>query len=431
MYNNPESDYDLLGQIDVIRSVGPIYSIEMRCDKGRVTELISMSKILLFDDKTEVYDEFTESLDEKTIHDYSSFERSQEYWIQFTNSYKQPLSKCELLSLTLRGTGGLFTLSGEIDLEDNFYIDSDAKPTYFVKTRQIGTIDGIQLIANDLTAPWYLEQIAIERLVRSGMNAERWEDRQVFKLDDIITPEQGTRGVLLGTSKPQPKPQKTFNTVKTTDIQPKKLSRSVSRASSTIAYRSAANKSYAHTSRVNFDTMSMISYGSTVINGGIENEELVTYNLRVVTETAKNFDPKKVQARVYGENGSTKRLKLARNKNSSMFNDYTIEDFYSKGRPVGAINGVRLYFKNQAENSQWKINQLKVSDQESEMNDWRASNILLTNDDLSKDSVDVGSVSGVNLLLGNDTTLNESRATTRVSNRPTSVNSLLINDIEG
>ena len=227
MYDNPDSDYDLLGQIDVIRSVGPIYSIEMRCDKGRVTELISMTKILLFDDKTEVYDEFTESLDEKTIHQYSSFERSQEYWIQFTNSYKQPLSKCELLSLTLRGTGGLFTLSSEIDLEDDFYIDPDAKPTYFVKTRQIGTIDGIQLVANDLTAPWHLEQIAVERLVRSDMNGERWEDRKVFKLDGEITPEQGTRGVLLGTSKPQPKPKKVVNTVNTTatTIQPKKLTR--------------------------------------------------------------------------------------------------------------------------------------------------------------------------------------------------------------
>ena len=175
----------------------------------------------------------------------------------------------------------------------------------------------------------------------------------------------------------------------------------------------------------------MVSYGSTVINGGEENDEMVTYNMRVVTETAKNFDPKKVQARIYGENGSTKRLKLARNKNSSMFNDYTIEDFYTKGRPVGAINGVRLYFKNQAENSQWKINQFKVTDQENEMNDWRASNILLTNDDLSKGSIDVGSVSGVDLLLGNDTTINASRVTTPASNRAPSVKSLLINDFEG
>ena len=142
--------YDLLGEIDVMRSIGPINEIELKCTHGKLDKLVSMTKILLFDEAAGVYHEYTELYDDRNaLKPYSSFERSQEYWIQFTNSDKQPLSKCELLSVSLRGTGGQFTQSSEVELEEDFYIDQHVRPTYFVKTRHLGTITGLYIQAEN------------------------------------------------------------------------------------------------------------------------------------------------------------------------------------------------------------------------------------------------------------------------------------------
>ena len=142
----------------------------------------------------------------------------------------------------------------------------------------------------------------------------------------------------------------------------------------------------------------MISYGSTVADMNID--ETVTYHVLIQTVTTTDFEPATVHVRVFGDKGSTKRLKMARNKNSAMFNDYTTENFYTNGRPVGKISGMKLYFKNAKTSSEWKIKLLRLremnckSDEVDETKDWSVENVHLSSANLQKSSVGFGKTSG-------------------------------------
>ena len=450
-----DTEYDLIGRIDVIESVGPVYSVLLRCSSGPITSLASVSKILLEDEKRNVFDEFTElSGEEKSGKKHSAFSRSQEYWLQFKNSYKQPISRCESLSVILHGSdfGGEKLVSNEMELEYDFFLDDKENPTYFVRTRQLGKISGMQVFVSELTAPWLLEEVAVERLVRRGIDAEKWEDRQTFYLIEEISEEAGIRGIDLG-SAIKPKSEKSVvknkintelenkiaveklkSTFKTNlDLsretppspglirheslhipQPTRnssvrLSRAASRASTVKAYQSSKVQptfyGYKNTTRVNFDAASIYSYGSTVC--GDLPEEDVTYLIRITTEKATNFEPNMTRARIYGSDGTTKRLKLASHKEAGMFSTKTDEKYYTRGRAVGKIEGIRLYYQNTRENSEWMIKNLSVTDQLTDENDWQTENLLLSGSDLNGEPVDFGKISSTKI----ETTSNESLPT--------------------
>ena len=425
-----DTEYDLIGRIDVIESVGPVYSVILRCSTGPITSIASVSKILLEDEKRNVFDEFTElSGEEKSSRKHSAFSRSQEYWLQFKNSYKQPISKCESLSVILHGSdlGDEKLVSNEMELEYDFFLDAKENPTYFVRTRQLGKITGMQIFVSELTSPWLLEEVAVERLIRHGIDAEKWEDRQTFYLIEEISEEAGIRGIDLGSAiKPKSNKSAVKNDEKSksnyktnldlsraTPPSPSiirhesmhilpparnssvRLSRSASRASTVKAYQSPKFQpnfyGYRNATRVNFDTASLYSYGSTVC-GDFSQDEDVTYLIRITTEKATNFNPDMTRARIYGSDGTTKRLKLASHKEAGMFATKTDEKYYTKGRPVGKIEGIRLYYQNAQENSEWAIKNLSVTDQANDQNDWQTQNLLLSGSDLNGEPVDFGKI---------------------------------------